>query len=66
MAIGVTVIRRFELTQTELSVHALGGAWFVYDRDLGAMNPKWHLRCGPYASFDQARDWIFAIQETDL
>lgn len=60
----MTTIRRFELTRTELAVHSLGGSWFVYDRDFDAQG--WHLHCGPYSTFDQARDWILAIQETDL
>jgi hypothetical protein len=35
--------------------------WFVYDRE--NTNAKWHQHCGPYSTFDQAKDWIMEIRE---
>lgn len=41
--------------------------WFVYDCEAGATgNGIWHKHCGPYSSFDEARDWILAIRESSL
>lgn len=38
--------------------------WFVYDREAGATgNGVWHKHCGPYSTFEQAKDWIHAIRE---
>lgn len=36
-------------------------AWFVFDRD--TERNHWHKHCGPYSTFDQARDWINGIRE---
>lgn len=62
----MTIVRRFTLTKMELGVSALGGSYFVYDRDLGESSATWHLHCGPYSTFEAARDWILAIRETEL
>lgn len=35
--------------------------WFVYDR--GMADAKWHKHCGPYSTFEQAKDWIHGIRE---
>ena len=43
------------------------GDWstfFVYDRE--DASSKWHRHCGPYSTFDQARDWILGIREAAL
>lgn len=37
--------------------------WFVYDRDDGDDDTKWHKHCGPMSSFDDAAEWIRAIRE---
>jgi hypothetical protein len=36
--------------------------WFVYDRDNASA--KWHMHCGPYSTFDQAKHWIDAIRDS--
>lgn len=36
--------------------------WFVYDRHSAA--DRWHMHCGPYASFEQGVDWIKGIRES--
>ena len=43
-------------------------AWFVYDREASrdaTANGVWHKHCGPYATFDDAKDWCSAIQGRD-
>lgn len=35
--------------------------WFVYDRVSSV--DKWHMHCGPYSTFHEAKDWIDNIQE---
>ena len=30
--------------------------WFVYDRHSDV--DKWHKHCGPYSTFEQAKDWV--------
>lgn len=62
----MNVVRRFALTRVELAVHALAGSYFVYDRATDDPRATWHLHCGPYSTFEQARDWILNIRETDL
>jgi hypothetical protein len=41
------------------------GTWFVYDseHDPTAANGRWHQHCGPYSTFEQAKDWIQGIRE---
>jgi hypothetical protein len=36
-------------------------AWFVYDRE--NHDSKWHKHCGPYSTFEQAKEWILNIRE---
>lgn len=36
-------------------------AWFVYDRE--DATAKWHKHCGPYSTFEQAKDWINGIRD---
>lgn len=39
-------------------------SWFVYDCEAGATgNGVWHMHCGPYLTFEDARDWILGIRE---
>jgi len=39
--------------------------WFVYTRDAGPVaNGQWHRHCGPYSTFEQAKDWCLAIRES--
>jgi hypothetical protein len=35
--------------------------FFVYDRNED--DDSWHKHCGPYSTFDQAKDWIRDIRE---
>ena len=39
--------------------------WFVYDAesDPTSANGRWHKHCGPYSTFEQAKDWIRGIRE---
>lgn len=37
--------------------------WFVYDRASDV--DKWHKHCGPYSTFEQAKDWIKGIREAN-
>lgn len=63
VAVDVHRVRRFRDAR-ELGVgYELGRptTWFVYDRDDALA--KWHKHCGPYSTFDQAKEWIQAIRE---
>jgi hypothetical protein len=63
VAIDVHLVRTFK------NGFALGGGydlsdpvtWFVYDRE--SADAKWHKHCGPYSTFEQAKDWINGIRE---
>lgn len=61
--IGVVLVRRFKDTKQSLGVGREGGSYYVYDQPCGASTVDWHMHCGPYATFDQARDWILEIRE---
>ena len=38
--------------------------FFVYDREAETTgNAVWHKHCGPYSTFEQAKDWIKQIRE---
>lgn len=70
VACDVHPVKTFAATQKELGAGyelRKPSTWFVYDRDAGATgNGTWHMHCGPYSTFDQAKDWILAIRETPV
>lgn len=35
--------------------------WFVYDRE--DADSKWHKHCGPYSTFEQAKQWCLDVRE---
>lgn len=37
------------------------GRWFVYDRE--SATERWHMHCGPYATFNQGAEWIKGIRD---
>lgn len=65
----VQVIKTFRSTGMTMGVgYDLDklGTWFVYDAtdDPTQGNGRWHKHCGPYSTYEQAKDWINAIRET--
>lgn len=68
VACDVHPIKTFTATKRELGAgYDLRdpATWFVYDRDANATgNGTWHKHCGPYSTFEQAREWILGIRDT--
>lgn len=61
--IGVVQVRSFPRTKMMLGVGRDDGSYYVYDRPFAASGWDWHMHCGPYATFQQAADWIRDIRE---
>lgn len=61
--VGVVLVRRFKSTKMDLGVGCDDGSYYVYDRPFGASAFAWHMHCGPYSTYDEARDWIREVRE---
>ena len=61
--VGIVKVRDLNTPKQSLGVGRDDGSFYVYDRPFGASSLDWHMHCGPYATFDDAADWIRAIQE---
>lgn len=59
----VQEVRRFRDGRLLGAGYDLGNpaTWFVYDRESLAV--KWHKHCGPYSTFEQAKQWCLDIRE---
>ncbi len=61
--VSVVRVRDFPHTQTHLGVGKDGDSYYVYDLAFGQPSSEWHMHCGPYATFDDAAQWIRDIRE---
>jgi hypothetical protein len=60
----IDVVRKFTTTGMTLGVGNDGnGRFWVYDIARGTHT--WHRHCGPYATWQQAHDWIMAIRDSN-
>jgi hypothetical protein len=66
MPCDVHIVRTFRDGRSLGAGYSLqdSATWYVYDREAGLTgNGVWHMHCGPYSMFDEAKDWIMAIRE---